>query len=87
MILRDKLLEIKKELIYMDRDKIFKDGVSNKLSRSEEKYQNDIKNNCDYILSRSNYKAMMAINRYNKWKENKRNEEKNNYGFVEVIKP
>ena len=34
MTLKDKLLEIKKELIVLDRDKIFEDGVNIKLLRS-----------------------------------------------------
>lgn len=87
MTLKDKLLEIKKELIVLDRDKIFEDGVNIKLLRSENNYKNSVENNCDYILSRNNYKAIMAMDRYNRWKEKKINEEKNKYGFIKVIKP
>lgn len=36
-------------------------------------------------MSRNNYKAMMAIDRYNKRKEKKGNEEENKYGFIEII--
>ena len=39
-----------------------------------------------YILSRSNYKAMMAIDRYTKRKDKKsKDEQEDNYGFIETI--
>lgn len=87
MTLKDKLLEIKKELVILDRNEIFENGVNVKLLRSEENYKNSIENNCDYILSRNNHKAIMAMDRYNRWKEKRINEEKNKYGFIKVIKP
>ena len=87
MTLKDKLLEIKKELVVLDRDKMFEDGVNVKLLRSEDNYKKAIENNCEYILSRNNYKAIMAMDRYDRWKEKKANEEKNKYRFIKVIKP
>lgn len=87
MTLKDKLLHIKKELIVIDRNKIFEDGINAKLLRAEKNYTEAVENNCNYILSRSNYKAMMAIDRYNKWKEKKVSEKENKYGFVKIIKP
>lgn len=87
MTLKDKLLEMKKELVILDRNEIFENGVNIKLLRSENNYKNSVKNNCDYILSRNNYKAIMAMDRYNRWKEKKINEEKNKYGFIKIIKP
>lgn len=85
MTLRDKLNEINKELIKIPRDKIFNDGVNVKLERSQDNYSTIIEKNCKYIMSRNNYKAMMAIDRYNKRKEKKGNEEENKYGFIEII--
>ena len=39
-----------------------------------------------YILSRSNYKAMMAIDRYTKRKDKQnKDEQEDNYGFIETI--
>lgn len=83
MTLKETLNEIKKELIPRDRDEIFREGVNIKLGRNERKYENAVEANCKYILSRSNYKAMMAIDRYNKRKE--KNNEETKYGFIETI--
>lgn len=85
MTLRDKLISIEKELVDLDREKIYNDGVDIKLGRSEDNYQHIIEENCKYILSRSNYKAMMAIDRYNKRKEKNKDEKKNEYGFIQII--
>ena len=86
MTLRDKLLEIRNELKPVkDVEKIFDDGLEMKLGRSEDNYQKAIKKNCEYILSRSNYKAIMAIDRYNRYKERHKDEQKDNYGFIETI--
>lgn len=84
MTLDEKLNEIKKELIAISPKKILRDGLNKKLGRSDKKYQKAIEENCRYILSRSNYKAMLAISRYEKRKE-KNNETEAKYGFVEVI--
>lgn len=84
MTLEEKLNEIKKELIVVSPKKILRDGLNRKLGRSSKRYQKAIEENCRYILSRSNYKAMLAISRYEKRKE-KNNETEDKYGFVEII--
>ena len=87
MTLRDKLLNIKKEL-YLDKDpkEIIKEGIDIKIGRTEDNYNETVKKNCMYILSRSNYKVMMAIDRYNRRKDRiNKNEENDKYGFVETI--
>lgn len=84
MSLKETLNEIRKELTPLDRNKIFEEGVNIKLGRTKENYEKAIELNCRYILSRSNYKALMAIDRYNKRKE-KNNEEESEYGFIEII--
>ena len=85
MTLREKLKQIKNELTPQDPESIFREGVNIKLGRSEDKYEDAIRKNCAYILSRNNYKAMMAIDRYNRRKEKNKDEEETNYGFVEII--
>lgn len=84
MILRETLHKIKQELDTID--KIGKDsldlGLDIKMHRVENLYTESIRQNCKYILSRSNYKAMMVIDRYYK-KENR--DDKDNYGFIEII--
>ena len=87
MTLRDKLLNIKKEL-YLNKNpkEIIKEGIDIKLGRTEDNYNETVKKNCMYILSRSNYKAMMAIDRYTKRKDKKsKDEQEDNYGFIETI--
>lgn len=87
MTLRDKLLDMEKEAKYQSPERIYSDGVNTKLTRSQKNYENNIEENCKYILSRSNYKAMMAMDRYSKWKENRKDGKEDEYGFIEVIKP
>ena len=87
MTLHDKLLDIKSELVYRNPKELFDEGVNIKLVRSQNNYTKDLKENCDYILSRSNYKAMMAIDKHTRYKEKNKNDKKINYGFVKVIKP
>ena len=87
MTLHDKLLDIKSELVYRNPKELFDEGVNIKLVRSQNNYTKALKENCDYILSRSNYKAMMAIDKHARYKEKNKNDKKINYGFVKVIKP
>ena len=87
MTLHDKLLNIKSELVYRNPKELFDEGVNIKLVRSQNNYTKALKENCDYILARSNYKAMMAIDKYTRYKEKNKNDKKINYGFVKVIKP
>ena len=87
MTLKDNIRQIKKEL-YINKtpEQILQEGVELKLGRAENKYNEAIKKNCMYILSRSNYKAMMAIDRYTKRKDKEnKNEQEDNYGFIETI--
>ena len=78
MTLRDKLLNIKKEL-YLDKSpkEIIKEGIDIKIGRTEDNYNETVKKNCMYILSRSNYKVMMAIDRYNRRKDRINKNEEN----------
>lgn len=78
-----KLLEIKDELNSLNKN-AFKEGIDIKLNRVEENYNKAIELNCNYILSRSNYKVFKALNRYNKKKENQ-NEDQTNRGFINII--
>ena len=78
-----KLLEIRDELDSLNRD-TFKEGVDIKLNRIEENYTKAVELNCNYILSRSNYKVFKALNRYNKKKENQ-NEDEANRGFINIV--
>ena len=87
MTLHDKLLNIKSELVYRNPKELFDEGVNIKLVRSQNNYTKALKENCDYILSRSNYKAMMAIDKHTRYKEKNKNDKKINYGFVKVIIP
>ena len=87
MTLHDKLLNIKSELVYRNPKELFDEGVNIKLVRSQNNYTKALKANCAYILSRSNYKAMMAIDKHTRYKEKNKNDKKINYGFVKVIKP
>ena len=87
MTLKDNIKQIKKE-IYINKtpEQILQDGVNGKRGRTENNYNEAIKKNCTYILSRSNYKAMMAIDRYTKRKDKKsKDEQEDNYGFIETI--
>jgi hypothetical protein len=84
MNLTEKLSEIKKELIPISPKKILNDGVNKKIGRTERTYKKAIEENCRYILSRSSYKALMCIDRYNRKKE-KMNGKETNYGFIETI--
>ena len=87
MTLKDNIRQIKKEL-YINKtpEQILQEGVNLKLGRAENNYNEAIKKNCMYILSRSNNKAMMAINRYTKRKDKKsKDEQEDNYGFIETI--
>ena len=85
MTLNEKLKEIKTELKRIPKNEIIKDGVDTKLGRSRRNYEEAIEKNCKYILSRDNYKAMIAISRYEKKKERLNDEEEIKYGFVETI--
>ena len=78
-----KLLEIRDELDSWHRN-TFKEGVDIKLNRIEENYTKAVELNCNYILSRSNYKVFKALNRYNKKKENQ-NEDETNRGFINIV--
>ena len=81
------LLNIKKELLEcsLNKDELLKKGIDLKLARVEERYAHIVELNCDYILSRSNYKTWKALDRFNKMKEKNRNENKSNRGFIEII--
>ena len=86
MTLNEKLTKIKTELKRIPKNEIIKDGVDTKLGRSRRNYEEAIEKNCKYILSRDNYKAMIAISRYTKKKERLNDEEEEiKYGFVETI--
>ena len=78
-----KLLDIRDELNSLNKN-AFKEGINIKLNRIEENYNEAIELNCNYILSRSNYKVFKALNRYNKKKENQ-NEDEVNRGFINII--
>ena len=78
-----KLLDIRDELNSLNKN-AFKEGINIKLNRIEENYNEAIELNCNYILSRSNYKVFKALNRYNKKKENQ-NENEVNRGFIDII--
>ena len=86
MTLNEKLTKIKTELKRIPKNEIIKDGVDTKLGRSRRNYEEAVEKNCKYILSRDNYKAMIAIARYTKKKERLNDEEEEiKYGFVETI--
>lgn len=78
-----KLLDIRDELNSLNKN-AFKEGINIKLNRIEENYNKAVELNCNYILSRSNYKVFKALNRYNKKKENQ-NENEVNRGFIDII--
>lgn len=82
-----KLMEIKKELkdCLKLKDNVLKNELDRKLNKIDDMYNKTIELNCDYILSRSNYKVLKTIDRYNKQKEKKGNEDKLNRGFIETI--
>lgn len=65
--------------------KTFSDCVKERLKNSENLYMDTINNNCIYILSRSNYKVMKALERHQKHKEENNNGEKTEFGFIESI--
>ena len=74
----NKLIGIKKELDLMATDKgAIKDGVQLKLDRIEENYDRVVELNCDYILSRSNYKVLRALEAFQRKKEKENEEEAN----------
>lgn len=79
-----KLLEIKKELEKCEKEKskVLQYGIDLKLNRTTNLYNKAVELNCDYILSRSNYKALKAMDRYNKKKEKI---DENNWGFIKSI--
>lgn len=81
------LLSIKQELLECssNKDTLLKNGIDLKLARVEERYTHIIELNCDYILSRSNYKTWKALDRFNKKKEKSGDENKSNRGFIEII--
>lgn len=54
-----------------------KDGVQLKLDRIEENYDRVVELNCDYILSRSNYKVLRALEAFQRKKEKENEEEAN----------
>ena len=82
-----KLISIKKELnnCITFKDTILQNELDKKLTKIDELYNKTIELNCDYILSRSNYKVLKTIDRYNKKKEKTNNENKFNRGFIETI--
>ena len=82
MTLFDKLMSIKNELDNLSNNAL-KEGLDIKLDRIERKYNNIIEANCNYILSRSNYKVFKALNRYAK--KEKLNVKKSIRGFIESI--
>ena len=84
MSLYKKLLKIKEELNLMEESKenILKEGIDIKLNRIEDNYNKVIEANCNYILSRSNYKVFKAIEKYQKEK-GESNEV--NRGFIKTI--
>lgn len=84
-MLYNKLIRIRQELDSMFSNKnLFNEGVQVKLDRIESNYNKLVELNCDYILSRSNYKVFKAMERFRKNKENKDGEE-TNWGFIEII--
>ena len=84
-MLYNKLIRIRQELDSMSSNKnLFNKGVQVKLDRIESNYNKVVELNCDYILSRSNYKVFKAMERFRKNKENKDGEE-TNWGFIEII--
>ena len=78
-----KLCNIKDEMDSWNKDS-FQEGVDIKLNRIDENYSKAIELNCNYILSRSNYKVFKALDRYQKRKE-KSGDDKVNRGFIEII--
>ena len=77
-MLYSKLIRIRQELDSMSSNKnLFNKGVQVKLDRIESNYNKVVELNCDYILSRSNYKVFKAMERFRKNKENKDGEETN----------
>ena len=84
-MLYNRLIRIRQELDSMSSNKnLFNEGVQVKLDRIESNYNKVVELNCDYILSRSNYKVFKAMERFRKNKENKDGEE-TNWGFIEII--
>lgn len=84
-MLYSRLIRIRQELDSMSSNKSsFNEGVQVKLDRIESNYNKAVELNCDYILSRSNYKVFKAMERFRKNKENKDGEE-TNWGFIEII--
>ena len=84
-MLYNRLIRIRQELDSMSSNKnLFNEGVQVKLDRIESNYNKLVELNCDYILSRSNYKVFKAMERFRKSKENKDGEE-TNWGFIEII--
>ena len=84
-MLYNRLIRIRQELDSMSSKKnLFNEGVQVKLDRIESNYNKLVELNCDYILSRSNYKVFKAMERFRKNKENKDGEE-TNWGFIEII--
>lgn len=84
-MLYNRLIRMREELDSMSSNKnLFNEGVQVKLDRIESNYNKLVELNCDYILSRSNYKVFKAMERFRKNKENKDGEE-TNWGFIEII--
>lgn len=84
-MLYNRLIRIRQELDSMSSKKnLFNEGVQVKLDRIESNYNKLVELNCDYILSRSNYKVFKAMERFRKNKENK-DGEATNWGFIEII--
>ncbi len=79
--LYNKLLEIKEELNF--KPFTLESGLDKKLERTNNNYIFTLKKNCEYILSRNNYKAIKAIEKYNNKKENE-DEEESKCGFIET---
>ena len=81
--LHDTLVEIQKEL--EPKGEALQKGLDKKLKRTSKAYEKAVQKNCEYILSRSNYKVLMAIDRHEKKKEKEdEDEEETNYGFIET---
>lgn len=81
----EKLYSIKAELDSAEvASNSLKEGVDIKLDRAERRYDEIVERNCDYILSRSNYKVFKALTAYEK-RRKKQDGKKNHRGFIEAV--
>lgn len=79
--LRNRLLSIKYDLEGADNMDPLNEGLNIKLDRTEHNYQQNIIKNCNYILSRNNCKAILALSKYMEQQE-KENGEKIKYTSI-----